>query len=110
MADLAAPFGIDFPAGAGGRCATRLGEILGPIVTMANPLDYHTFIWGDGPRTTDVFTTMLSGYDAGIYIIDTPRNDRCDPSGYQPALDAIVAAQVATGKPALAGGLDGREL
>ena len=44
---------------------------------------------------------MLSGYDAGIYIIDTPRADRCDPSGYQPALDAVVAAQVATGKPAL---------
>ncbi len=39
--------------------AQRLGEILGPIVTIANPLDYHTFIWGDGPRTTDVFTTML---------------------------------------------------
>jgi acyl-CoA synthetase (NDP forming) len=30
-----------------------------------------------------------------------PRGDRCDPSGYQPALDAIVAAQWATGKPAL---------
>ena len=100
VADLAAPFGIAFPPVPEGVRA-RLGEILGPIVTVANPLDYHTFIWGDGPRTTDVFTTMLSGYDAGIYIIDTPRADRCDPSGYQPALDAIVAAQVATGKPAL---------
>ena len=100
VADLAAPYGIAFPPVPEGVRA-RLGEILGPIVTVANPLDYHTFIWGDGPRTTDVFTTMLSGYDAGIYIIDTPRADRCDPSGYQPALDAIVAAQVATGKPAL---------
>ncbi len=100
VADLAAPFGIDFPA-VPDPVRQRLGEILGPIVTIANPLDYHTFIWGDGPRTTDVFTTMLSGYDAGIYIIDTPRADRCDPSGYQPALDAVVAAQVATGKPAL---------
>lgn len=69
-------------------------------MTIANPLDYHTFIWGDGPRTTDVFTTMLAGYDAGMYIIDPPRKDRCDPSGYQPALDAIVAAQKATGVPA----------
>ena len=100
VADLAAPYGLDFPSVPDGVRA-RLGEILGPIVTVANPLDYHTFIWGDGPRTTDVFTTMLSGYDAGIYIIDTPRKDRCDPSGYQPALDAIVAAQVATGRPAL---------
>ena len=100
VADLAAPFGIEFPP-VPVSVRARLGEILGPIVTIANPLDYHTFIWGDGPRTTDVFTTMLSGYDAGIYIIDTPRKDRCDPSGYQPALDAIVAAQRTTGKPAL---------
>ncbi len=39
---------------------------------------------------------MLEAYDAGLYIIDTPRTDRCDPSSYQPALDAIVAAQKAT--------------
>ncbi len=99
VADLAAPFGIEFPP-VPAAVRRRLGEILGPIVTIANPLDYHTFIWGDGPRTTDVFTTMLSGYDAGIYIIDMPRGDRCDPSGYQPAFGAIVAAQKATGKPA----------
>jgi acetate---CoA ligase (ADP-forming) len=69
-------------------------------VTVANPLDYHTFIWGDGPRTTDVFTTMLQAYDAGIYIIDPPRTDRCDPAWYEPAIGAIVAAQEAAGKPA----------
>ncbi|MFZ1663694.1 MAG: acetate--CoA ligase family protein [Paracoccaceae bacterium] len=97
VADLAAPFQIDFPP-VPEPVRVRLGEILGPIVTIANPLDYHTFIWGDGPRTTDVFTTMLSGYDAGIYIIDPPRKDRCDPAGYQPALDAIVTAQKTTGK------------
>jgi acetate---CoA ligase (ADP-forming) len=75
VADLAAPVGIDFPPPSEAQ-RQRLGEILGPIVTIANPLDYHTFIWGDGPRTTDVFTTMLQGYDAGIYIIDPPRRWR----------------------------------
>lgn len=99
VADLAAPFGIDFPPPTS-ETRSRLSEILGPIVAIANPLDYHTFIWGDGPRTTDVFATMLQEYDAGIYIIDPPRGDRCDPAGYQPALDAIVAAQAMTGKPA----------
>ncbi len=101
VADLAAPFGVDFPPPSDAQRA-RLGEILGPIVTIANPLDYHTFIWGDGPRTTDVFTTMLAGYDAGLFIIDPPRPDRCDPSSFQPALDAIVSAARATGKPAFA--------
>jgi acetate---CoA ligase (ADP-forming) len=97
VADLAAPFGIEFPP-VPPAIHAHLSEVLGPIVTISNPLDYHTFIWGDGQRTTDVFTSMLSGYDAGIYIIDPPRNDRCDPSSYQPALDAIVAAQQTTGK------------
>ena len=101
VADLAAPLGIEFPEPSDLQ-RQRLGEILGPIVTIANPLDYHTFIWGDGPRTTDVFTTMLSGYDAGIYIIDPPRPDRCDPASFQPALDAIVSAAKTTGKPAFA--------
>lgn len=99
VADLAEPVGIDFPPPSDAQ-RQRLGEILGPIVAIANPLDYHTFIWGDGPRTTDVFTTMLAGYDAGIYIIDPPRPDRCDPAWYQPAMDAIVSAHKTTGKPA----------
>ncbi|MBU9699839.1 acetate--CoA ligase family protein [Rhodobacteraceae bacterium HSP-20] len=101
VADLAAPYGVDFPPPSDAQ-RQRLGDILGPIVAIANPLDYHTFIWGDGPRTTDVFTTMLAGYDAGIFIIDPPRPDRCDPSSFQPALDAITAAATATGKPAFA--------
>lgn len=99
VADLSAQSGITFGP-VPDQTRARLGDILGPIVTIANPLDYHTFIWGDGPRTTDVFTTMLQAYDAGIYIIDPPRPDRCDPASFQPALDAIEAAQAATGKPA----------
>jgi acyl-CoA synthetase (NDP forming) len=99
VADLAAPFGLAFEAPSQGA-RQRLGEILGPIVAIANPLDYHTFIWGDAARTSAVFGTMLDDYDAAIYLIDPPRADRCDPSSFQPALDAIVAAAKATGKPA----------
>jgi acetate---CoA ligase (ADP-forming) len=99
VADLAAPLGLNFPPPSESQ-RQRLGEILGPVVTLANPLDYHTFIWGDGPRTADVFSTMLAGYDAGMFIIDPPRPDRCDPSSYKPALDAIVSASKTTGKPA----------
>jgi acetate---CoA ligase (ADP-forming) len=99
VADLAGALGLSFPLPSDAQ-RQRLGEVLGSIVTLANPFDYHTFIWGDGPRTTDVFTTMLSGYDAGVFVIDPPRGDRCDPVSYQPALDAIVSAAKATGKPA----------
>ncbi|MEF3048639.1 acetate--CoA ligase family protein [Pseudotabrizicola sp. L79] len=99
VADMAAPAGLGFDPVPEATKA-RLSDLLGPIVTIANPLDYHTFIWGDGPRTTDVFSTMLSAFDAGIFIIDPPRPDRCDPASFQPALAAIEAAQAATGKPA----------
>lgn len=43
---------------------------------------------------------MIDAYDAGLYIIDSPRPDRCDPSGYDPAFRAITEAQKATRKPA----------
>ena len=99
VADLAAPFGLDFPPPSEAVRA-RLRDVLGPIVAVANPLDYNTFIWGDAPRTTDVFTTMLGDYDAGIFLIDPPRPDRCDPVSFEPSLQAIVAAARATGKPA----------
>ena len=97
VADLAAPYGIDFPP-VPQATHDRLFAVLGEIPTISNPLDYHTFIWGDGPKTTEVFSAMLDAYDAGIYIIDSPRPDRCDPSGYDPAFAAITAAQKATGK------------
>lgn len=99
VADLAAPYGIDFPP-VPQATHDRLFAVLGEIPTISNPLDYHTFIWGDGPKTTEVFSAMLDAYDAGIYIIDSPRSDRCDPSGYDAAFQAIVDAQKATGKVA----------
>ncbi len=99
VADLAAPFGIDFPP-VPKPTHDRLFAVLGEIPTISNPLDYHTFIWGDGPKTTEVFAAMLDAYDAGLYIVDTPRTDRCSDDWYQPALDAMVLAQKTAGKPA----------
>ncbi|MCC5983787.1 MAG: acetate--CoA ligase family protein [Rhodobacteraceae bacterium] len=100
-ADLAARHGLDLPPPAP-EAQTALAATLGPMVTIANPLDYQTFIWGDGPRTTAVFSDMLAGYDAGLFLIDPPRPDRCDPASFTPALDAIAAAGAGTGKPAFA--------
>lgn len=100
-ADLAAARGLALDPPSEARRAA-LGATLGPLVTLANPLDYHTFIWGDGPRTTAVFTEMLAGYDAGLFVIDPPRPDRCDPASFGPALSATEAAQAATARPAFA--------
>jgi len=97
MADLSGGTNLEFTEFAATQRAALKAE-LGPIVTIANPLDYHTFIWGDVPRMTRVFTTVAAeSFDLTVFILDLPRADRCDPSGYQCAVDAIIAAKDQTG-------------
>lgn len=78
----------------------RLGAELGEQVTLANPLDYQTTLWGDTAASTRVFEAMLGGYDAGFFVIDVPRSDRCDPVSFEPALQAIETASLDLGLPA----------
>ena len=97
MADLADGTAVRLPAFAPATLA-RLSAVLGPRVALANPLDYHTFIWGDVAATTEVFTAVLADRpDLGLFVLDLPRADRCDPAGWAPALAAIEAAAAATG-------------
>ncbi|MEP3438592.1 MAG: acetate--CoA ligase family protein [Hoeflea sp.] len=97
MADLSGSTNLDFTDFAASQRAALKAE-LGPIVTIANPLDYHTFIWGDTERMTRVFSTVMAeSFDLTVFILDMPRADRCDPSGYQCAVDAIIAARALTG-------------
>ena len=89
VADLADDLGLDLP-GPDPVAARTLADDLGPLVTIANPLDYHTFIWGDRGRMARTFRTMATGYDAGIVVIDPP--DRTDASSFEPTVEAIVDA------------------
>jgi len=90
---------VDFPALSNVQ-ATRLRAALGAMVALANPLDYHTFIWNDVPRMAQVFAAMLSGEaDLGCVIVDFPRADRCDPGAWDCVLEAGAEAVSETGKP-----------
>ncbi|MBW7922854.1 MAG: acetate--CoA ligase family protein [Rubellimicrobium sp.] len=100
MADMGQPEGLSFPP-LPQATRDRLAAVLGPLVALSNPLDYNTFIWGDEDKTTEVFTATLDAYDAGFFLLDLPREDRCDASSYLPALRALHNAQRTTGKPAL---------
>lgn len=101
VADAAEGLGIEFPPIPDAQ-SKELADILGPLVTISNPFDYHTFIWGDGPKMTDVFTTALDGFDAALFVIDPPRSDICDATDFEPAFLAMEAAAKHTGKPAFA--------
>ena len=91
-ADLAERAGLEtphFPA------ATRaeLEAVLGPKVQVANPLDYHTYIWGDSDASQRCFAGMIgAGFEASILILDFPRADRCQAQDWEVTLGAFIAA------------------
>lgn len=72
LADLAEPAGLAFspPVTA---TAARLRELLPPIATVTNPLDYTTAIWGIPERLEPVISTFLAdSYDSAVIVQDYP--------------------------------------
>lgn len=101
MADAAVGRRVEF-ASLGPQQLPRLRRALGEMVALANPLDYHTFVWGDLVRQTEAFSAMFEGGCAlNLVVLDFPRSDRCDASEWTTTTDAVIAAASATG--ALAG-------
>ena len=77
-----------------------LKEALGERVALANPLDYHTYIWGDTQAMASAFTALISSAcDIGVIIVDFPRLDRCDDSAWHCVIEAASIARSRTGKP-----------
>jgi len=75
-----------------------LQEALGPMVAIDNPLDYHTYIWGDADGIRATFEGMLSvGFDLNCLVLDFPRDDRCQPDDWWISIDAFDAAARQTG-------------
>ncbi|MBP2236827.1 acyl-CoA synthetase (NDP forming) [Sinorhizobium kostiense] len=75
-----------------------LRESLGEMVTIANPLDYHTFVWGNREKQTAAFTAMMRGdYALNLIVLDFPRLDRCDAADWVTTCEAVIAAAKATG-------------
>ncbi|WP_342618323.1 acetate--CoA ligase family protein [Rhodoferax sp. GW822-FHT02A01] len=101
VADLAQTHGLDMPE-IPQAAHTRLFDVLGEKVTVANPLDYHTYIWGNLEAQTECFAGMMDcGFDAHVLVLDFPRANRCNGSTWQTTLDAFVAAQAQTGAVAV---------
>jgi acyl-CoA synthetase (NDP forming) len=77
---------------------TQVKSTLGPLVAVANPLDYHTFIWNDEPNMTATFAAMVSGcFDLNLLVLDFPRLDRCSDADWWTAVRAFEAALKTTG-------------
>ena len=98
-ADLAATRGVTFPPLSQGQ-KKALRATLGPNVKLANPLDYHTDIWGNAAAMAGTFGAMMDPALAlGLLIADFPRTDRCDASDWESAIEAMVETRRRTGRP-----------
>lgn len=90
-ADLAEAAGLetpDFPP----ATQSALEAVLGPRVHVANPLDYHTYIWGDEAAQAACFGAMMdAGFEASLLILDFPRADRCTAADWDVTLAAFRA-------------------
>ena len=67
-----------------------LQAALGPLVAIANPLDYHTYSWGNREVMQATYSSMVSiGFDMNYLILDFPHPTRCDDWEWHIAVDAF---------------------
>ena len=94
MADTAHRIGLNFPPLQPAQ-VEALTQVLGTMVPLSNPLDYHTYIWDDLAAQTRCFASVMSGEQAiTLKILDYPRSDLCDDSTWtKTALAFARAAQ-----------------
>ena len=104
MADLADGFDLEMKPFSEQQM-TDLNAQFENYVTVSNPFDYNTSIWGDGAAQQRCFTSAMSGdHDAAFLIYDHPSIDAegvaDEVNEWVVALDAFIEAHKRTGMPA----------
>ncbi len=97
VADAAERIGVPLASlGEGQKAALR--SVLGDQVVLNNPLDYHTYIWGDPRAQAECFTAMMQGdQDITLKVLDYPRPDRSDGGDWERTGRAFQEARERTG-------------
>ena len=99
VSDLAQAYGIQFPK-LEKENISELRSVLGEMVALSNPLDYHTYIWGDIDAMASTFIAMMRQHNGiTIIIVDFPRDDNCDPSAWNCVITAAKMAKKSENKP-----------
>ncbi len=96
IADLATTRELIFPALTPEQ-KSALRDALGPMVALNNPLDYHTYIWGDVDRMTQAWSGICTPeIDLTLSVVDYPTTDN---SAWRCTVDAALAVRSQTGRP-----------
>ncbi|MDK3075054.1 acetate--CoA ligase family protein [Sedimentitalea sp. JM2-8] len=96
IADLAMARNLEFPPLQAAQ-SQELARVLGPMVALANPLDYHTYVWRNAEAMAGVWTAMAGDEVAlTMSIVDYPHTDARD---WDCATEAAIAARARSGRP-----------
>ncbi len=96
-ADMALDRAVSFPA-FDPATRERVAATLNEYVSVENPLDYHTFIWGQPEKLEATYSAVLAGgYDVAMLILDTPSHPATNPASWVVAARALVRAARHTG-------------
>jgi len=100
IADAASSAGLRF-APLSPSAAADISSTLPELVSVANPLDYHTFGWRNRPALAATFAAMMrAGADLTLLILDFPRPDKCETVDWDIAAAALADAAEATSRRA----------
>ncbi len=95
VADLAAQAGVDLPELEAGH-AEAVAATVGELVAVGNPMDYHTFSWGDFAKLRATFNTLIAdSFDVAMLVLDFPRGEVPPPWWTAVGAFAEAAAGVA---------------
>ena len=93
VADLAETFGLEFSEFTPAQ-VNQLYQVLGDRVVISNPLDYHTYIWGNQNAQKECFQAVFRGSQAtNIKVFDYPAPGLCDTTEWEFAVEAIIDAK-----------------
>ncbi len=100
VADLAERHGLALPDLTAAQ-REALGAWLPDFVTLSNPFDYNTSIWGDKAGLERCFGTMMQGdFDLVVLVLDYPRRGMAGEEGWDAALEALLQVSHEAGRPA----------
>jgi len=92
VADHAEHLQLELPA-LSDDSAKKLKELLGPNVSVSNPLDYHLYIWGDYEQLNQCFHQVLSNHFAcTLLILDYPPGDGDEAAKWEISERALISA------------------
>ncbi|SFR35918.1 acetate--CoA ligase family protein [Litoreibacter janthinus] len=98
VADMADGHDLEFPKLTPEQ-KQSLFKALGPKVALANPLDYHTYVWRDEDAMTAAWSAMAAPHIAlTLTVLDYPRSDICDPTDWTCATNAALRMRQTTGR------------